>query len=110
MAMSVGIDIERVERFRLPKESGFLTDNFTEQEIAYAYGHSQPEIHLAGFFCVKESFLKCTGENRLLKEIEIVHGPSGKPVLHVSDAGTGDTAVSISHAGEYAIGTVIRWD
>ncbi len=53
--------------------------------------------------------------DNILKEIEVTNGPSGKPTLNLSGwagklagkLGVTERAVSISHAGDYAVSTVI---
>ena len=104
--MDIGIDIEKVRRFRLKRTSRFLLDNFTDYEIRYAFSKTNPEMHLCGLFSAKEAVIKTLKKKVMMKDIEVksVHG---KPTIHIKNM-RGKFIVSISHCDEYAIANVIR--
>ncbi len=119
-----GVDLVEISRLReaYERHEAFGDDIFTEGEQEYC--RSRPDIypHLAARFAVKEACLKAFGVGMggfgatgRFSEIEVESAPSGKPTLrlHGSMEKMGkrlkisQTTVSISHAGEYAIATVI---
>jgi holo-[acyl-carrier protein] synthase len=101
----MGIDIEKIKRFKLKKGNKFLTNTFTEKELSYAFSKNHPEISLCGFFCAKEALRKITKEPLLLNKIEITHGSEGMPMLR--KLGSKEKFnVSISHSGDYAVAIV----
>jgi len=67
--------------------------------------------HLAGIFAAKETAIKALDLGPgSWKTIKILKQPSGKPVIELSGNLAGSSMrcdVSISHAGDYAIATVI---
>jgi len=103
-----GIDIENIKRFKLNKNNRFILDSFTRNEIEYSYSKANPEEHLCGFFCAKEALLK-TIENGsyLLKDIEITHLKSGKPVIKILKTNKYKFMLSMSHTKEYGCAIVI---
>ena len=119
-----GVDLVEVERLKQAYErhQDCGKEIFTEQEEEYC--RSRPDIypHLAGRFAAKEACLKAFGVGMggfgatgRFGEIEVESSPSGKPSLrlHGSMERMGkrlkivQTTVSISHAGEYAMATVV---
>jgi holo-[acyl-carrier protein] synthase len=107
--MNIGIDMELIRRFRLPKKHALLKRVFTKIELDYAFSRPKPEIHLCGFFCAKEAVKKIErGRPILMKHIEIIHRKNGEPVAKVKrDSSFKLVKVSISHAGDYAISCAI---
>ena len=107
--MNIGIDIEEIVRFKLPKNHYFLKSTFTEKELKYAFARPKPQIHLCGFFCVKEAVRKTgTASKLLMKEIEVVHKKNGQPEVKINKRGNNwRFKVSISHSGMYAVGCAI---
>lgn len=107
--MITGIDIERINRFRLKKNHEFIKNNFTKKEIEYAYSKKNPEATLCGIFCAKEALIK-TMKNQaiLLKNIEVTHDKKGRPNIKLLNKKIKiRSSLSISHAGEYAIAIII---
>ena len=105
--MEIGTDIEKVARFKLAKNSPFLNTHFTKNELEYAYSHTKPEMHLCGFFCAKEAVNKTLSKSVLLKNIEVSHEKSGRPLVKIK--GKKDSfLLSISHCEEYAVAFVVR--
>ena len=118
-----GIDLVHVPRL---KEA--VTDNpaleagvFTEGERAYCRHRADPWPHFAARFAAKEAVLKAlgrglstTGPDRALQEIEVVRG-EGPPSIALfggvrrlaARLGLGEPALSLSHAGDYALASVI---
>ena len=66
MIIGTGIDIVRIERIRnileSPRSERFCERIFCKEEKEYASLKRYPHIHYAGFFAVKESFMKALGE------------------------------------------------
>ncbi|MEA3329276.1 MAG: 4'-phosphopantetheinyl transferase superfamily protein [Nanoarchaeota archaeon] len=106
--MTIGIDIEKTKRFNLPKDDVFLKENFTENEIIYAFNNSNPSLSLCGFFCAKEALIKTLNSQIIkLNEIEIIHIKGGKPKIILLDKQLQfDLELSISHSEDYALAVV----
>lgn len=124
MRIYQGVDLVEIKRLRdaFERHEAFGRDIFTEEEEKYC--RSRPDVysHLAGRFAVKEACLKAFGigmggfgATGRFGEIEVESSPSGKPTLRLHGSmermgkrlGITQMTVSISHAGEYAIATVI---
>jgi holo-[acyl-carrier protein] synthase len=91
--VGIGIDLEKVDRFRdLLDRWGarFEEKLFTEAERAYCLGRGKPEQHFAARFAAKEAALKAMGVPRNVglewQHFEIVHAESGAPELKLTHA------------------------
>ena len=101
------------------KAGGFDPAVFTAAERAYCLDCKTPITRLAGRFAVKEAVLKALGTGWRggiqWTDIETVPDPLGKPLTTLTGQtrelaarlGIQRLLVSISHAGEYAIASVI---
>ena len=124
MKILQGIDIVKISHIKriAQRNSNFIYDIFTERERSYCQSMKDPYIHYAGRFAAKESFMKAigtgfagTGIDSLFQEIEVVTAPSGRPELQVrgwaeklsKKRKIRQYSVSISHAPDYAIASVI---
>jgi holo-[acyl-carrier protein] synthase len=124
MKILQGIDIVKISHIKriIQRNSNFIYDIFTERERSYCQSMKDPYIHYAGRFAAKESFMKAigtgfsgTGIDNLFQEIEVVTAPSGRPELQVrgwaeklsKKRKIRQYSVSISHAPDYAIASVI---
>lgn len=124
MKLYQGVDIVDISRFRevTLRNRDFIADVFTEREREYCRSMKDPYRHFAGRFAAKESCLKAlgiglsgTGIDHVLQEIEVTSGPSGKPEITVTGWAAkitekrkiGQSSVSISHASNFAVATVI---
>ena len=124
MKILQGIDIVDISKLKriIQKNKTFISDIFTEKEREYCESRKDPYIHFAGRFAAKESFMKAlgtgfsgTGIDHLFQEIEVLPTPSGKPELHVKGWAEklakkrriSQWTVSISHASDYAVASVI---
>ena len=106
--MDLGIDLEDTQRFQLSAQDPFILRHFTEAEIDYSYGQTQPEIHLAAFFCVKEAISKVIGPQEFL-DWEVLHEDSGKPFLKLNGTDVRDHyKISISHTDTSAVAVVLK--
>ena len=108
----IGVDIEKVNRFRLSKDNKFLVNNFTPYELDYAFSRAKPEIHLCGFFCAKEALIK-TMESQaiLLKNLEVRHDGRGMPHIQILYKGLKNKdkfLLSIAHCEDYAVANVLK--
>jgi holo-[acyl-carrier protein] synthase len=114
----VGVDLVRVSRIAESLQlfgERFMRRLFTADEIAYATAVPAltPE-RLAARFAAKEAARKalCAPDGIGWRQIEVRRTPSGACDLVLHDAaaraaGTGMTAVSLSHEGDYATAVVI---
>jgi holo-[acyl-carrier protein] synthase len=124
MKILQGIDIVEIPKLKriIRKNKNFVSDVFTEKERAYCRSMKDPYIHFAGRFAAKESFMKAigtgfsgTGIDHLFQEIEVITTPSGKPELSIKGWAQKlakkrkihQWSVSISHASDYAVASVI---
>lgn len=111
--MKIGIDLEENSRFDLEKDSVFLKNNFTEEEIEYAFKKSMPYMHLCANFCVKEALIKTLEDNEKLTNLDIFvsHGKNGKPEIFIKKSSLSklyDFEVSISHTKNYSTAVVLK--
>jgi holo-[acyl-carrier protein] synthase len=119
-----GVDLVHLPKFRqvFERHPGFAADLFTEQERAYCLSGKDPLPHFAGRFAAKEACLKAlglgfsgTGIDHALQEIEVLPRASGRPNLDLhgwlralcNKRGIHQWSVSLSHASEYAVATVV---
>jgi holo-[acyl-carrier protein] synthase len=93
MIVGIGIDLERIDRFRdLLDRWGarFEQKLFTDAERAYCRGRARPEQHFAARFAAKEAALKAMGVPKGVglewQHFEIVSGPGGAPSLVLTAA------------------------
>ena len=105
MLKGLGIDIERVDRFK-DLDSNFLENVFTQREIAYCKSKKRSEESFAGKFCAKEATIKAIQEKMNLKSIEIINNTDGKPEIFINSKRATETHCSISHETDYAIAIV----
>ncbi len=117
MIVGLGIDIVDVERFKEAVSrwgNRFVRKLFSDREIGDVKGDVG---RLAGKFAVKESVYKATGGVVVrFKDVEVLHGRGGEPVLVLSERAKknisekfGDAVfhISISHEKRFAVGIVI---
>jgi holo-[acyl-carrier protein] synthase len=93
MIVGIGIDLERIDRFREMLDrwgERFEKKLFTDAERAYCRGRGKPEQHFAVRFAAKEAALKAMGVPRNVglewQHFEIVNVASGAPTLVLSAA------------------------
>lgn len=91
MIKGIGTDLIELERIgRIYREQGerFLKRLFTETERDYFARWKEPVPRIAGRFAAKEAVMKAlgTGWSRGVRwrDIEIVRGDAGKPVVKLS--------------------------
>lgn len=103
---SLGIDLVEVQRF-LPFVSDpshpFLVKTFTQEELHYCFSSSNPAVHLAGTFALKEASSKALGvESYPFITLEVRREKGGKPEVWHEGKKVLD-ACSISHTNTHAI-------
>lgn len=117
----IGVDLIAISRVRRVFEGrpALLATVFTEEELRYCTRQRRPFMHLAARFAAKEAALKALGTGLTGKlawrEVETVHGPRAEPRLILRGEasrlararGLHRCAVSLSHAGGYAMAAVI---
>mgnify|MGYP003119588535 CR=1 FL=1 len=106
---AIGTDIEDVNKFRnLINDDVKLNKLFTPKELEYCLKSSRPNEHLTARFAGKEATIKAyySLHNKLLKykDIEILNGNGGAPILNIYDEKNGH--ISLSHTKENAIAFV----
>lgn len=121
-ALAHGVDlvhVPRIERIWHAHGDAFLGRVYTPAERAYCLDCKSPLPRLAGRFAVKEAVLKALGTGWrggiAWTDIETLPDPLGKPLTTLSGCtrelaesrGVRTLQVSISHAGEYAIASVV---
>ncbi|MCX5867688.1 MAG: holo-ACP synthase [Proteobacteria bacterium] len=114
----VGVDLVEVERVRgLVEKWGdrFLHRVFSDNEIAYSFGHRDPWPHLAARFAAKEALIKALGKVFTLRDVSVENDDSGRPVVHftgsseqmVRELGFKSLDISLSHTKKLAIAMVV---
>jgi holo-[acyl-carrier protein] synthase len=110
----IGVDIVEIARLEEAVArwgEGFLRRVYTDSEIKL-YRRKLPS--LAVRFAAKEAVIKALGQQgkkASLKDIEVLSGPGGQPVVNLygraqqqaKAMGLGELAVSLSHSREYAV-------
>jgi holo-[acyl-carrier protein] synthase len=119
-----GIDLLEIDRLKAAydRQEAFGLNIYTEAELAYCNARPDPYPHLAGRFAAKEACLKAFGVGMggfgatgRFREVEVESTPSGKPVLLLHGSlekmarrlKIGQMTVSISHADNYAVASVM---
>ena len=119
--VGLGTDLVMIDRVRGLRErfgSRFLKRVFHKNEIEYCLDKTDPDIHLAARFAVKEALGKAAqvGIFRFrLNEILLENNPLGRPELKIlgknkdilKKLGAKNYHVSMSHEGNYALAVVI---
>lgn len=113
--MSIGVDIEKVDRFRKfsDKNDIFLKKIFTDRELAYCFNQANVAEHLAVRFCGKEAVIKALNGLAMppfsWKEIEITNQSDGRPTVTVNGKTVPplNIEISLSHTDEVAIAFVL---
>lgn len=120
MIFGIGNDIISVERIKnsiINYGDRFKNRVFTEDEVNYCELFGEKKyVHYAARFAVKESFSKAVGTGLTkgfkMNEVGVINEKSGKPNLLLigtmqEQYGLYNSYITISHADEYAIATVI---
>jgi holo-[acyl-carrier protein] synthase len=121
LRVTSGIDAIEIDRIAHAIErwgDRFLHRVFTDTEIAHCRGRAQS---LAGRFAAKEAASKALGvgiRGLSWRDIEVVRGPRGKPVMRLHGKAARIAAaqrltsfeVSITHSRTDAIAVVIAWN
>ncbi|MCL2739725.1 MAG: 4'-phosphopantetheinyl transferase superfamily protein [Oscillospiraceae bacterium] len=107
--MEIGIDIIEISRIKKAiKNEKFIGKVYSVSEREWLEGK---EAHrYAGVFAAKEALVKCGGG--VMRDYEIEHEESGKPVVRVQDSGFGiqNYKISISHSEKYATAVALKVD
>ena len=104
----MGVDVERVDRFRQPPPG-----LFTEAEVTYCTAQGNPAEAFAGTWCAKEAAVKALSDHVFLlpRDIEVTRSPAGAPSAAVRTSARAAEAggvlpqlhISITHAGGLAV-------
>lgn len=108
MNYSIGVDIEKIDRFAKPGNNKFIALVFSKREIEQCKRKKEPHIAYAGKFCAKEAVIKAFDGKIEMKKIEILNTKDGKPEVYVAEEKRSDILCSISHTEENAIAFVLR--
>ena len=76
----LGCDIIEVDRVRKLKN---LSKVFTLNELEYARKFSDPYVHLAGFFALKEAVVKAMDVPLMVSQVEVLHNDDGSPRVSI---------------------------
>lgn len=103
------VEIDTVKHLRSPEGV------FTSEEETYARGKSDPERRLAARLAAKQAAQRLLGGGVSLKEIEVVRGRHGPPVLRLSggarermrELGASSALVSLTHERRHAAAVVV---
>lgn len=82
----IGIDLVEVDRIKKSlKNPEFINRVLTKAEIEYINELSDKEVHVAGFFAVKEAVMKALEDCKKIGfcEIEVCHNSFGKPYVNL---------------------------
>lgn len=120
MIFGIGTDIIEIKRIKkaISRSPRLVERLFTEQEMEFYKKKDMKAQHIAGGFSAKEAVLKALGTGLRgfrWKDIEILRGSVGKPIVRfsgnvkqfVEDSGIGIVHVTISHSKEFATATAI---
>jgi holo-[acyl-carrier protein] synthase len=108
----IGVDIERIDRFRKPvdeKDDRFLNRIFTVAELDYCLAHASPYAHLAVRYAGKEAVVKALNQANITgvnySDIEILNDSNGIPVVSIKKEVGHELIikVSLSHSDDNAI-------
>ena len=105
----IGIDVIKIDRFRkVLTNSRFLNRVFSERELEYCFGHTDPAPHLAATFAGKEAILKAIGLDLGLtfRSVEILRSEKGAPEVMFPGSEGIVTAISLSHSRSDAVAIV----
>lgn len=111
-SLGIGVDIERIDRFRKPvdeKDERFLNRIFTPAELDYCLGHASPYAHLAVRYAGKEAVVKALNQANITgvnySDIEILNDGKGVPVVSIKKEIDRELIikVSLSHSDDNAI-------
>jgi len=117
----IGVDLTPISKFQRVFEGRqtLLAEVFTPEELRYCRRQRRPFQHLAVRYAAKEAVFKgletgLTGPLRW-RDVEIERGPLGEPHLILRGAtarlaaakGFRRCAVSLTHAADYALATVL---
>ncbi|HMQ10037.1 MAG TPA: holo-ACP synthase [Oligoflexia bacterium] len=120
--VGIGIDIERVDRFKMHLDQAnarFFQRLFSSAEIDYCMAKKHPELHFTARFCAKEAFVKACANEEKFKITDIqVQKDGDKPHIAIWQKETCSKALldffksrtvmlSLSHSQDYACAQVI---
>lgn len=117
----IGVDIVDVVRLKRAVDrwgERFTGRVFRSDEVLYAKGRARPAEHLSARFAGKEAVIKALGglqDGGRMREIEIVPGPSGRPLVRLHGAvrtlaaarGVGEIFLSLSHTAGTAVAQAV---
>lgn len=110
IVQGVGIDcvsVARFSEFKDSKDHPFLQKVFFVDELEYCFSYENVEVHLAGFFALKEATSKALGVTLYpFAEIEVRHDDNGAPEVYHNDKKL-NIKVSISHTDELAMAIAV---
>jgi len=117
----VGVDLVPISQIRrvFKGKEALLAEVFTEEELRYCRGQRYPFQHLAARYAAKEAVFKGLGTGKtgrmLWRDVETVRSAWGEPHLVLrgevarlaATKGLHRCALSLTHAGDYAMAAVL---
>jgi phosphopantetheine--protein transferase-like protein len=114
MNISIGIDIEEINRFEnktIEKDSNFLKKIFTDKELDYCFKSKNYAPHLCARFCAKEAAVKALTDLKITdvyySDIEVLNHENGMPYIKIKKYPELELKVSMSHCKSYATASVL---
>jgi len=114
--LGVGVDIERIDRFRSPElsnDKALLEKIFTVDELYHCRDYADPAPHLAVRYAAKEAIIKALAAAGMIvnefSRIEIKNDKSGIPqaIIRGQDTDGMQVHISLSHNVENAVAFAI---
>ena len=115
MKISVGTDIESVQRFKMliKSKKNLVKNIFFESEYNYAINKVNSEQTFTGIWCAKEAVVKSFGQFKVIniRNVEIICSKNCAPKAIIKNFSLEDLkfniSISISHTKEFATATAI---
>jgi holo-[acyl-carrier protein] synthase len=108
--IAIGTDIVEIDRFRnLEAGSSFFRRVFTDLELAYCRGYTDPSPHLAATFAGKEAVVKAMNSIYRVnfKMVEILRDEDGAPYVQLQQDCDFNIHVSLSHSSSHAVAVAL---
>ena len=106
------IDVNRIKRSIEKYQGKFLSKVFNKEEQDYCNSKSNPYIHFSGKFAAKEAVMKAIFISKKhssigFKDISIINGKNGAPIVFIHGNSEKNINISISHTNDKAIAFAI---
>lgn len=110
----IGVDAIEISRIKAAHQKWgrkFLERIYTEDELNYCLGKTNPYPSLAARFAAKEAAFKAVSQMGLYvikwRDIEVYRAISGKPSVEVTGIAGVELHLALTHTNQLAIATVV---